>query len=72
MVEATLKPCPFCGKLPVTRVMTSEGISTNEVIFAVYCGYCHIKKTAAISDCETFEEALKAIDRAIKRWNSRV
>lgn len=72
MAEKTLKPCPFCGETPITRVTLSRGISTDEVVFAVCCGYCHIKKTAAISDCETFEDALKAIDRAIERWNSRV
>ena len=72
MAETNLKPCPFCGKTPVTRVTTDRFISMDEIVFAVCCQYCHIKKTAAISNHETFEDALKAIDKAIERWNSRV
>lgn len=72
MAEANLKPCPFCGKLPETRVETRDGMSTYYIVFAVWCRNCNIKQTGTISAYDTFEGTLKAIDKATKQWNSRV
>ena len=58
MDEIKLKPCPFCGKVPIP---IGHGMSTGDSIFWVRCCGCGASTTLFNS-----EEAAK------KAWNRRV
>ena len=39
--EKTLKPCPFCGQSPVTKVeVTQMGGNKDQINFLIYCPDC--------------------------------
>ena len=72
MSEAKLKPCPFCGKEPATKVKVYEGISSSKIKYSVECEYCGIDIGAYIKPYVSFNNAQSAMDRAIEYWNRRV
>ena len=72
MPETKLKPCPFCGKEPITKVKVCSGISSSEIKYSVECEYCGIGIGAYITTCDSFNNAQSAMDRAIEYWNRRV
>ena len=57
MPETKLKPCPFCGKEPTTKVKVYKGISTSEIKYSVECEYCGIDIGAYITTCDSFNNA---------------
>lgn len=71
MPETKLKPCPFCGKEPITKVKVCSGIGTSEIKYSVECRYCGIGISAYISTCDSFTDAQSAMNRAIENWNRR-
>ncbi len=71
MPETKLKPCPFCGKEPITKVKVCSGIGTSEIKYSVVCIYCGISIGACIENCNSFADAQSAMDRAIEKWNRR-
>lgn len=72
MSETKLKPCPFCGKEPATKVKVYEGISSSKIKYSVECEYCGIGIGAYITTCDSFDNAQSAMNRAIEDWNRRV
>lgn len=71
MPEIKLKPCPFCGREVTTRVSVVCGKVTDRIKFAVCCPACHIQQAVDIVSSDTFEEAEKAMQKAIEYWNRR-
>ena len=71
MPEIKLKPCPFCGKEPITKVKVHRGISASEIRYSVECKYCDISIGAYITTCDSFTNAQSAMNRAIEYWNRR-
>lgn len=63
MREKELKPCPFCGKEPVT---------SNELIDGAY--YCTVDcDVCSFGMCSAgYVKAEDAEDEIIERWNKRV
>lgn len=65
MPEIKLKPCPFCGGVPITRITVVRGISEDKIRYLIGCGNYCIYKFADIDDGDSFEEAKLSIDKAI-------
>ncbi len=57
MPETKLKPYPFCGKEPITKVKVCSGIGTSEIKYSVVCIYCGISIGACIETCNSFADA---------------
>ena len=72
MSETKLKPCPFCGKEPTTKVKVCKGMIASEIKYSVECEYCGINIGAYITTCDSFDNAQSAMNRAIEDWNRRV
>ena len=72
MSETKLKPCPFCGKEPITKVKVCSGMIASEIKYSVECEYCGINIGAYITTCDSFDNAQSAMNRAIEDWNRRV
>ena len=71
MPEIKLKPCPFCGKEPVTKVKVCSGTYASEIRYSVECKYCDVSIGAYITTCDSFTDAQSAMNRAIEDWNRR-
>ena len=69
MPETKLKPCPFCGGKVTTKISVSA--SCTQIKFAVYCHSCEIKQCHSILNGDSFDEAEKAMIKAIELWNRR-
>ena len=68
---ADLKRCPFCGELPTTEVLvTQKGGLDGIIFFSIVCGKCGISKGARLKT-GTFFEVEKAMEEAVKAWNTR-
>ena len=67
-----LKPCPFCGGEPITRVRTVEqyeSISTIELTVRCKCG---IKKKSIVELCDTdFSTLINVMQTLTDEWNRR-
>lgn len=72
MSETKLKPCPFCGKEPTTKVKVCKGMIASGIKYSVECEYCGINIGAYITTCDSFDNAQSAMNRAIEDWNRRV
>lgn len=75
MVE--LKPCPFCGKQPISGVEFYESCGgTNIKLKAIiYCPICHVGRgnifqATDINPVPFFDYEV-AFDKAVKAWNQR-
>ena len=71
MPEIKLKPCPFCGKEPITKVKVCRGVNASEIRYSVECEYCDVSIGAYITTCDSFIDAQSAMNRAIEDWNRR-
>lgn len=71
MPETKLKPCPFCGKEPITKVKVCSGTYASEIRYSVECKYCDVSIGAYITTCDSFNNAQSAMNRAIEDWNRR-
>lgn len=69
---AELKPCPFCGREPYTRVNVNSWRSGSaEMTFQVKCE-CGICKTTVLEICGAdFNEIINAIQSVEYKWNCR-
>lgn len=72
MSETKLKPCPFCGKEPTTKVKVCKGMIASGIKYSVECEYCGINIGEYITTCDSFDNAQSAMNRAIEDWNRRV
>lgn len=69
-----LKPCPFCGDLPITKVrVTQMGGDTDIIDFSVACQSCGTDKTVRLRIFTTakFDDVFRAISEATDAWNKR-
>lgn len=66
-----LKPCPFCGKLPIDEVSVPD---TSHIDFTIHCINCGIEKTVRLEIVayEHFLDVEKAQEQVIQAWNQRV
>lgn len=71
MPEIKLKPCPFCGGVPITRITVVRGISEDKIRYSIMCDDCCIRRFADICSGDSFEKVKSAIDKAIEEWNRR-
>ena len=75
MREIQLKPCPFCGRSATTSITTetfvNHGVMAELINFSVCCLACRIEIHNSIESDDSFEEAEKAIQKAINYWNDR-
>lgn len=75
MPEIKLKPCPFCGRDATTRITTKTYVIHGEkkecISFSVECLACRIGMHSSIETNDSFEEAEKAMQRAVNYWNRR-
>ena len=71
-----LKPCPFCGAEPMTRVRfknAAVGPNPAEISMIVRCPECGCDRTAILKLSDTtFEKALGAMEYVRETWNRRV
>ena len=72
MTETKLKLCPFCGREVTTSVSVICGTTSYRIKFAVCCPACRIQQAIDMVSPDTFEEAEKAMQKAIKAWNRRI
>lgn len=72
---AELKPCPFCGSEPITRISfrtSPAGTVKASVDVYIKCPQCHCAKNVVLELCDTdFKKAQNAMTKAIYEWNSR-
>lgn len=73
MPEIKLKNCPFCGREVTTKVSVIYGTTTmaDRIRFAACCPACRIQQAIDIESPDTFEEAEKAMQKAVEAWNRR-
>lgn len=64
----TKKPCPFCGGEAETNISI---LSCTQIEFAVYCHSCGIRRCYNILNGNSFDDAEKAMTKAIELWNRR-
>ena len=75
MDEPKLKPCPFCGSLPQTRVeISSMGGGSDRINFSVVCDKCGTRKNVTLytSESKTFADVQEAMKMATEIWNRRM
>ena len=70
-----LKPCPFCGREPITRISfrcSPAGAVKASVDVYIKCPKCHCTRNVVLELCDTtFEQANTAMQNAIEAWNRR-
>lgn len=71
MPETKLKPCPFCGKEPITKVKVCSGIGTTKIRYSMECSHCYICFSEYTKTYDSFKDAQDAMNRAIEDWNRR-
>ena len=69
-----LKPCPFCGTIPTTKINLSRcGAGELELKYSVVCPNCKtVKSLGKESEGKTFKEYINTMNSVITMWNSRV
>ena len=66
-----LKPCPFCGGDPKTRVDYLYNVCELILRFSVECN-CGVKRTLTKKVCsDSFDKYIKIMDETIELWNRR-
>lgn len=72
---AEMKPCPFCGSKPITRIsFRTSPCGTIKASVDVYikCPECRCIRSIVLELCDTdFEKAKSAMEKAIEAWNGR-
>lgn len=63
-----LKPCPFCGTVPVLRV---RAVGAAEIRIYVRCGDCDIQKSVSRPPDIAFERLIEAKEKVVEDWNRR-
>lgn len=77
-----LKPCPFCGGIPETKVIvTQSGGGEDHITFTVYCPVCGVYKSKtsyrtengykSAGSVRTFEDVIETMDLVTGCWNQR-
>ena len=73
---AELKPCPFCGAKPITRISFRNhpsGTMKASVDVYIKCPKCGCAKNVVLELCDTdFEKAHSAMEDVCRKWNTRV
>lgn len=75
--EKALKPCPFCGQLPTTKVeVTQMGGNKDEISFSVYCPDCkYVVKNIYLditpSNICNFSKVEETMLKTVNAWNTR-
>ena len=70
-----LKPCPFCGSLPQTRVeISSMGGGSDRIDFSVVCDKCGTRKIVMLytTESKTFADVQESIEMVTEIWNKRM
>ncbi len=71
-----LKPCPFCGTEPVTRLYPFHHLGgKSQVEVSVRCPECCISQSIVVIENEkplTFNDIYIAIDQCEELWNRRI
>ncbi len=63
-----LKPCPFCGERPMTRVTVYQNI----VSFKIRCCGCGVTNAVAVELCDSdFSVIYDGLQKAVALWNRR-
>lgn len=72
---AELKPCPFCGGKPISRISfrtSPSGTIKASVDVSIRCPECGCSRNKVLELCDTtFEKARCAMEGAIEAWNRR-
>lgn len=70
---AELKPCPFCGAEPMTRVCDCyRSMQKVTLSFAVICPRCAVRRSIGVELCDTdFGKVRQAMNEAEEAWNTR-
>lgn len=74
LVIESLAPCPFCGKLPLTRInVKNNSYGGTQVDLKVQCRdiNCGVFKTVSISNDVSFDKLLDGIKKVAGLWNQR-
>ncbi len=71
MNETKLKSCPFCGREVTTSVSVCDTFFGHCIMFGVYCPACKVGQYIHIENYDNFEEAEKAMHKAVEVWNRR-
>ena len=69
-----LKPCPFCGTVPVTDVrVTKMGGGEDHIDFSVVCEKCGTCKSSRLKIVRraTYGDVEDAMSTALDAWNRR-
>lgn len=87
ITDKRLKPCPFCGKVPMICVCDNEGnIHDDDYVNNPWSGLCYAicheydenESNDKICPIATFEgeqigtQLYDTIDELVERWNNRV
>lgn len=71
-----LKPCPFCGSEPVTRIYPLHSLKgKSKVEILVRCPECGTSKSITVTEEEkplTFNDIYIAIEQCEELWNRRI
>lgn len=73
--ELKLKPCPFCGSLPQTRVeIASMGGGSDRIDFSIVCDKCGTQKGVRLYTTEgkTFADVQESMEMVTEIWNRRM
>ena len=76
--EKILKPCPFCGQSPTTKVeVTQMGGNKDQINFLIYCPDCkYVVKNIYLditpSNICDFSKVEETMLKIINMWNTRV
>lgn len=75
LVIEPLAPCPFCGKLPLTRIkVKNNSYGGTQVDLKVQCRgiNCGVFKTVSISNDVSFDKLLDGMKKVTELWNQRI
>lgn len=69
-----LRPCPFCGKTPESKVFTHE---SDYLVFHIRCQNCdysfsHREYIPVLTIDRFFEKIQNGVNEITNRWNTRV
>lgn len=70
-----LKPCPFCGNVPITNVHYWKcGGDELGLVAEVKCENCGGVSQSVVFDGEytNFDKYINSFNIAIERWNTRI